>query len=355
MFKIISKHFRYRWEKFYSKNLWHLLLDLSLLTIIIILICVIIGLNFYHPETNLSDTGNTLKNKATIDLNNPPLEFSATLASTSLSIKEGTFLKLSFKNNGDSPITALKFNLKAITKNFNINRVELVDNNNSDISVKGSELSPLDLPAGLRGELSLKVYFDSKNDNGKEIDWQMNVSYSVAGQSLTATVDLPQVHLASVLKVESRAYYNSPQGDQLGAGPLPPLVGLPTNYWIFLEANSDGDFNNFIYSAKLPKGVEWTGNLSILAGELDYNKDSRQIIWRIPLIEAGLSDYRASFELQLIPTADQTGKILPFLSGAKYSAQEINGAKIKINEQSNIPDADLEYDTINKGQGKIAN
>ena len=353
MLKIINKHLRNRWEKFYSRNRWHLILDLSLAVVIVILVSVIIGLNLYRPVINTNNNDNVKINSAPIDLNNPPLDLSANLASSSSSIKEGTILKLSFRNNSNRPLNEMKFDLDVLSKDFSIDHLELIDNNNSDISVQGTTLSLPDLPAGLKGELSLKVYFKAKNDSLKEIDWQLKTNYFVAGQNLTATLDLPHINLASILKVESRVYYNSPQGDQLGAGPLPPIVGLPTNYWVFLEANSDGDYNNFIYSAKLPTGIELSGNRSILAGELNYNKDSRQIVWRIPLIEAGLNDYRASFEVQLIPKENQVDKILPFLSSAHYSAQEVSGAKEKINEESNIPDTNLDFDSINKGSGKV--
>lgn len=356
MFKIIHKHLLYRWEKFYRRNRWHLILDLSLLTVIIILISLVIGLNFYRPTVNLNlnNPDQTLILNTPIDLNNPPLVLDARLATTSTDIKEGVILKLNFKNNSQLPLNELKLNFNVLTKNFPIDHLELLDDNNPDIKISGTELSLPGLPANLSGMISLKVYFKNKNNEAKEIDWQINSSYLVGGQNLKTTFDLPPLQLPSVLNVDSRAYYNSPQGDQLGAGPLPPLVNLPTNYWIFIEANGDGDFNNFIYSAKLPSGVEITGNRSILAGDFSYNKDSRQIIWRVPLIKANLSDYRAGFEVQLIPSASQFDKVLPFLISARYSAQESTGAKTKVAEEINSPDTNLADDLINKGQGRVA-
>jgi len=354
MFKIIHKHWLYRWEKFYSRNKWHLILDLSLSIVVIILISLVIGLNFYRPIVNLNTASPTPLINTPLDLNNPPLDLNANVASSTLNMKEGALLKLSFKNNSSHPLSNLKFNLNVLTNNFTIDRLEINDQNNPEISVNGSELSLPDLPANLSGQVSLKVYFKNKNNNGKQIDWQINSSYLVGGQNLKANFDLPTLNLPAVLNVEARAYYNSPQGDQLGAGPLPPLVALPTNYWIFIEAKADGDFNNFIYSAKLPSGVEITGNRSILAGDFSYNKDLRQIVWRVPLLEANLSDYRAGFEVQLIPIASQINKVLPLLNNAKYSAQESAGAKTKVSEEISSPDTNLEFDLINKGQGKIS-
>ncbi|MHB8903689.1 MAG: hypothetical protein ACYC40_01110 [Patescibacteria group bacterium] len=354
MFKLIHRHFLYRWEKFYSRNPWHLILELSLLTIIIILISLVIGLNSYHPASSLKNSSSTPIINTPIDLNNPPLDLIGSLDQTNLNIKDGIILKLNFKNNSGHLLNELKLDFNVLSKNFLIDHLELIDQNNSNIIINSTELSLPDLPANLKSELSLKVYFKRKDNISKEIIWQINSGYLVNNQNLKQIFDLPSLHIASTLSVDSRAYYNSPQGDQLGAGPLPPLVNLPTNYWIFLEAKADGIFNNFIYSAKLPRGVELTGNRSILAGDFTYNKDSRQIIWRVSSIEANLSDYQAGFEVQLIPGSDQVGKILPFLNSAHYSAQEADGAKIKINEETKSPDTDLEFDSINKGQGQIA-
>lgn len=354
MFKIIHHHWNYRWERFYSKNRWHLVLELSLLTVIIVLISLVIGLNVYHPKINSNLTALNPLINIPIDINNPPLDLSVSLATSSIDIKDGAILKLSFKNNSVHPINDLKFSYSVLSKDFTIDHLELQDKNNLEISLNRTELSFPSLPANLNGEISLKVYFKNKNNSSnKEINWQISSSYSVAGQLLKYNLDLPIVYLNSVLNVDARAYYNSPQGDQLGSGPLPPLVGLPTNYWIFIEAKSDGNFNNFIYSAKLPKGVELVVNRSILSGTFNYNKDTRQIIWRIPIIEANSSDYRASFEVQLIPRADQADDVLPLLISAHFSAQESAGLKQKINLELINPSTNLNYDLINKGQGKV--
>lgn len=353
MFKLIHKHWLYRWERFYSRNRWHLILDISLLVILIIFASLAISLQFYRPNIDFNNIYNPLAVYKPIDLNNQPLDLTAALETASQNIEEGIILKLNFKNKANYPINNLKFNFTVLTKNFSIDRLELIAKDNPDISINGTDIILANLPAKLSKDLNLKVYFKNKNNADKKINWQINSNYLVGIQNLNKIFDLPIIQLASKLNVDSRAYYNSPQGDQLGAGPLPPIVSLPTNYWIFLQANSDGDFNNFIYSAKLPHGVELTGNRSILFGDFNYNKDSRQIIWRIPAIKANVKDYRAGFEVQLIPTIEQVNKVLPFLTSARYSAQEDGEIKNDINRVISSPDTNLEFDLINKGQGKV--
>lgn len=356
MFKIIKRHWLHHWEMFYSRNRWHLILDFSLLTIIIILACLVVGLNFYRPSTYLKNLTEMFTVNQPLDLSNPPLDLHADLVDSTVDFNKGTTLKLSFKNNSSYLISKFDIDFKVLTKNFLIDHLELINNDNPEVVIDKTKLIIPDLPANLNGQISLKVYFknhDNDESDGKLINWQINSSYVVSGQSLKASFDLPLLNVASILKVDSRAYYNSPQGDQLGAGPLPPIINLPTNYWLFIEAKANGDFNNFIYSAKLPLGVEITGNQSILAGDFTYNKDLRQIVWRVPLIKAVASDYRAGFEVQFIPNSDQFDKVIPFFINAKYSAQEVSGAKRKISETDNSPDTNLEYDLINKDQGRI--
>jgi len=354
MLKLINHHWQYRWERFYNKNKWHLILDLLFLVLIFTLLALLAGLSIYKPALNLNNSLSSTVANTPIDLNNPPLNIETSLATSSANIEDGVNLKIILTNNNDRALNKLELKFSVLLNDFSINRVELINKTDTDILINDTDLILPDLAANSKREINLKVYFKNKNNDSKEINWSLNDSYSINNQNFTSEINLPIVRIASVLSVEARAYYNSPQGDQLGAGPLPPLVGLPTNYWIFVEAKADGNFSDFVYSARLPKGVEITGNRSVLSGDYNYNKDSRELIWRIPLVEANLSDYRIGFEVQLIPTANQTDKILPLLSSAHYSAQEISGDKIKINEDSVSPDTNLFYDTINKGQGEVS-
>ena len=77
----------------------------------------------------------------------------------------------------------------------------------------------------------------------------------------------PIIDKKIVLNVRSAGYYYSPQGDQLGIGPLPPMVDIQTNYWIFWQiGNFNSDLENFTLTAQLPENIVWTGKKSLLAG-----------------------------------------------------------------------------------------
>jgi len=155
----------------------------------------------------------------------------------------------------------------------------------------------------------------------------------------------------TILDVKSAGYYYSSQGDQLGVGPLPPIVDIQTNYWVFWEIeNFNKDLNNFVMTAQLPDNVIWTGNKTVLAGKLNFGQMSKQITWEIDKIEKD-GNYKIGFEIGLIPIQDDIGKILNLLTDIEYQAKDKFSQKIK-NSLNNIT-TDLIFDNLVKGKAKV--
>lgn len=347
MFKHIHRYIRGRWERYYLKSHWHLVLDLSLSLIIIILAAAVVSLYFYRP--NLPWFGQ--HTAPIVDLNNPPLELTYNLNSSSTKIKEGITLKIDFKNNGTAAVNDVSINLLTTDSNFTVSRLETAD---TALKINGREVVLTRIEAGGSGEATLRVYFNQKNPVMRTINWQAQNQYFFAGHLLKATVNLPALTIPATLEAKEAIYYTSPQGDQLGVGPLPPLVGIPTSYWVFWEVSSANDFKNLVFSARLPKGIELSGGRSLLSGEFNYNTSSRQVIWKIPELKGQDNNYRIGFEIQLIPTPEQVGHILPLLSNSYYYGQDpLTGEKIS--GSLNQLTTNLETDSFNVGQGEVAN
>ncbi len=350
MFKFIGRHWQSRRERFYKKNRWHLILDFSLATIIILLVASLISLKAYQPNANWFWSGTT-PTKSAIDLNNPPLIFNVSVASSSVRLTQAVELKVNLKNDSDFLIQNIKTDLVLATKNFSLNKIE-ASVPNSDIKISNRQIDFGSLGASAAKTITLKVYFNTYDEAERVINWQVQNSYSVEGQTIKEALNLPDLKLASELIAKAVAYYNSPQGDQLGSGPLPPLVGLPTNYWVFFDVKSNGDFKNLVFSAKLPLGVELTGERSLLSGDFKYNASSRQIIWTVPELKNQSDSYRVGFEIQLIPDSSQLGKNIPLITNISYYAQDT-----LVNEESAAElydlSTNLDFDRLNKGQGKV--
>ena len=351
MFKFIGRHWQSRRERFYLKNRWHLILDFSLGIIIILLASVLISLYLYHPDLKQLFS-KPLPEKIEFDVNNPPLVLNFNIASSSIKLSDGIDLKVELKNNSKLDVSEIKTNLGIVDKNFVISKIENKDKA-SNIEINNQNINFGSLNANESREIIVHVNFKSKDDSIRVIKWQAQNEYSVQNQIFKDLTILTDINLAAELDGSAIVFYNSPQGDQLGSGPLPPLVGLPTNYWVFFEIKSSGDFKNLVFSAKLPQGVELTDRRSLLSGEFKYNASSRQVIWTIPELKNQSDSYRVGFQIQFIPSLSQVGKIPTLLSNIKYYAQD---TLIKEDNYSDLPDisANLDFDKLNKGQGEVS-
>lgn len=350
MFKKINFYWQRRRERFYRKSRWHLVLDISLVVIILMFAASLIGLYAYRPNL-VEEIINGRVNKTVVDLNNPPLDLSFSLASSVFKINQPVILKITYKNNAPFSASQLRIDFNATDKNFSVDRLSVPDG--SSFSVSGRTAVLADLPPSAGGEVLLSVYFSAKNPVARTINWQAQSEYSYGNQKLTEAQTLTPLNSVAQLTVSAAVYYNSPQGDQLGAGPLPPLVGRPTNYWVFWEAKSDSDFKNLVMSANLPIGVELTGGRSLLSGELKYSSSTRRLIWQVPSLKGQSDIDRAGFEVQLIPVKSQVGRVPPLLKDLKYYAVD---SLTSLENAGTWPDltTNLDFDRFNKGQGTVA-
>lgn len=351
MFKSISHFWQKRRERFYLKNRWHLILDYSLGIIILLLLAILASLFFYQPKIN-SLFSKVPVEKHELDLNNPPLSFSFEEKNPALKLSDGLELKLSLKNSSQFLIQNIKTNFLVVDKNFVIEKIENNKNIN-DLTINNNQISISSLNPNENREVNVLIRFKAKTDTERTIKWQAQSEYTVSDQVIKESTSLPDINLAAELDASARAYYNSPQGDQLGSGPIPPLVSLPTNYWIFFDVKSAGDFKNLVFSAKLPSGVELTDRRSLLAGDFKYNPASRQVIWTVPELKNQSDSYRVGFEVQFIPSDKQLDKTPAILTDIKYYAHDILVNNENSGDLDNIT-TNLDFDRINKGQGKVS-
>jgi len=357
MLRFFHHHWRRRWEKLYRRNRWHLSVDIALIMAILVLVAAVVSLHFYQP--NLNWPAWTGIRHQLVDVSNPPVQLQAETADRFFKFKEPVVLQINFNNAGKTAADDVNLTFKSLVPDFIITQVRLGSGASSvdpaNIKITDSAVIIKEIGGDSRGTLSLEVYFQGEPESAQRtLSWEVLSEYTLGSQIIKQPLALPALKLASELKVKSSAYYNSPQGDQLGLGPIPPLVGLPTSYWIFWEARSFGDFQDFVCSAKLPAGVELTPNQAILAGDLKYNPDSRQLIWTLKNIAHQADSYRAGFEIQLTPAASQAGQVLPLLADLKYYAQDTaSGAEVA--GELAAPDTNLKDDRINQGQGQVLN
>ncbi|PIT95220.1 hypothetical protein COT98_00700, partial [Candidatus Falkowbacteria bacterium CG10_big_fil_rev_8_21_14_0_10_39_9] len=143
--------------------------------------------------------------------------------------EEVTYL-VNYQNQEDVPLTDIKFGLVLGNANFKISNWSLVSGTqvkeqNNVLSLTGA------LAPEQGGQFKVKVkYVKTKATANQEIYFNLNNNYTLNGQTLNYNLASPKTKVVSQLKIKSGAYYYSFQGDQLGVGPLPPQVGMATNY-----------------------------------------------------------------------------------------------------------------------------
>ena len=155
------------------------------------------------------------------------------------------------------------------------------------------------------------------------------------------------------LSVKAMGQYYSPQGDQLGVGPLPPVVDIPTNVWIFFEIESfNGSLEKFSVVAQLPENVIWTDKKNVLAGKLSFGQIGKRVVWEVDLVDQKDKVYKAGFEVSLIPTQSDLGKVLDLVTNVEFSAVE-QSCQSEINGSLDNITTDLISDILASGKGTV--
>lgn len=339
--KWFGRRFKLHQERYYRRNRWRLTFDLILIITIIILAAIAISAWRYRPNVSVLVNQN-LPERPEIDLNNPPLEISLKTA-TSSSLKEAIKAKINLHNQASTVIQDLNISFSVSTPGFNVQKIVYDDNQT------GKQIKIAALEASSNQEIEAKIYLTGSGS--RTVRWQADISYSVFGQIIKKTIALEDLKLEAIIKTSASLYYNSPQGDQLGMGPLPPLAGLPTDYFAFIRLESDSALEDVICRAKLATNVELGDDRSLLAGDFNYNQSSRQVVWKIGAISAD-NPYRLGFAIRFIPDNEQVGKTPILISDiACFGHDSLTNAQLKTT--TSALDSSLKDDPINQGLGTV--
>lgn len=112
----------------------------------------------------------------------------------------------------------------------------------------------------------------------------------------------------------------------VGAGPIPPEVGTPTLYRVYMEVANFENVRSFTVTAPLPSSVVFAGNPSSLAGGApSFNSQTRTVTWQVPSVPDTQGTISAGFDVQLIPTAAQKGTAPTLLGSAMLGINTTHG------------------------------
>jgi hypothetical protein len=256
--------------------------------------------------------------------------------------------------NGESEkISNIKMDFAPDTTAFVLKGLELKTQNDK-FSISGTTLSLGDLNPGEKINLDLEANLSRKKVNpNQETGLLADVSYKAGDQNMSYKIYSQKIKVLSDIQVSSRAVYYSAQGDQLGIGPLPPAVDVPTRYWVFWEIDNLGnDLKDLMMSAELPANVAWTNQKSLLNGNIRFAEIGHKVVWTLDDLPKEGGQYRAGFEIELVPSKTDLGKVPNLLINTQYSAFDaFAGAEVS----GNVEDlnADLKGDSMSSGKGKV--
>lgn len=313
----VKAYFKNRWQKFYHesrpKRHLHFIVDL-------VLALAVIGLLVFNVF--IFQQNEKLKQAAV-----SVTEFKMSLSPQKIALGQKTQLDLDYFNSGDKPLKQAKFVFKVLhglqvisvqggTWDVSNSLVEIGD----VLPISTGKLSVI-LQSTALGRAEVFVDFSSVDKNGR----------LVSQQSQGAFVEVASAEL----KVAGQARYYSPEGEQLGRGPLPPQVGKTTKYQLYLSIQRPMvDMEGVVVQAKLPQNVEWDNFVPLNKQAVSYDIMTGMLTWNIGKVYASvdLSPVMpvTSFRVSLTPDAWQKGQEAVLLEQIKVSGKGIlNGVIFK--------------------------
>lgn len=336
---MLLNFFKKRRKKWYQNNRWHFVLDISLSILTLLILTIFVSLNLFRPSVDSSNP--FLRPKEEIKepiIIEDPLKSQASVNKNVFNQGENPLVYLELINTQDDSISNLKIELFSINAN-----IELSDYQYSLEYLEGLEEVQLDLTPKL-------VFQDPLN---RYVKWGLKISFQYLDKEFNQEFDLPDLFYNSITQVSAKAFYHNSRGDQLGIGPIPPIVGIPTSYFVFFDVDNLGnDLNNFALSINLANNTVFTKQASLLAGNYSYNNENNRIIWQVNQVDKRGGNYQAVFELQITPQLSDIGKNLILIDSMNYTYQD-NLTKQQISGNLGSVDNSLEFDFINKNQGIV--
>lgn len=161
----------------------------------------------------------------------------------------------------------------------------------------------------------------------------------------------PEIKIASRLLLDGQILYYTPEGDQLGRGPLPPHVESETKYWATVRIqNTTSKVENIDFSATVPSYVTWTDKSSVSIGrDVTYDPNTRKISWSHPSLPPHTT-IGINFELAITPTAAQKNTTPIILQNIETRATD-SFTRMPLSSTFRTLDISLPFDSIGKSKG----
>ena len=175
---------------------------------------------------------------------------------------------------------------------------------------------------------------------------------------VTTQSSIVETKIATSVGLTASAHYYAENMQQVGSGPLPPVVGQTTTYVIaWAVTNNSNDISNVTISATLPTGVEWANKTTISAGTpIAFDPTTRKVTWTINRIPSGAGTtfpkLEARFSVSITPTADQVGTFVQLVDQTTLSSTDVF-VNVSRESTASLINTDLQSDAQARGKGIV--
>jgi hypothetical protein len=287
-----------------------------------------------------------------ISIKKPFLNFNFQSDTGALKFGQEAKFKIDYHNTSDIILENIFFKIIPGAGDFLVKDIIIDDFKNSRLVADTVYLNPVG--AQESGSLDFKIIFgeiERKTNQTAYFRYEMNYK---AGENLFVhSAYSPKIKILSDLDPRAAGYYYSQEGDQLGIGPLPPKIGIPTTYWIKFDISNFGnDISKAVFSAKLSPDIVLTENKSVSSGRLVFGRISDAIIWEMNNIEKE-NDYKSAwFEVSFNPDRKDMGKEKILITNINYSAFDEFSQELIEGKLENIT-TNLKHDLLAADKGIV--
>jgi hypothetical protein len=216
-------------------------------------------------------------------------------------------------------------NLEALEENSSVSRIDSGTFIISQTSTPGLQtLSPQE-NGSVTILLPLLAHFDPHGLTSLDLSPSLVGTTSlIPGKMFTVPGQGLSLPLQTEVFLTSSAQYYTPEGDQLGRGPLPPRVGETTRYWVGVELyNSTNPLKNPHLTISLAKNAMFTGKQSSnLATGLTFSASNTVATWTGgDTLEPGVTSSWFA-EVAISPTTTDAGAIIPLIENGFFTATD---------------------------------
>ncbi len=348
MIRRIIKKWQSRYEKLYANKTWHLILDIGAIFLIIILVILWWFIRGSQWEINQKIIENLkpIKHQSVI-YQVLPMSWSTEVERPVIDGAE-TELIMQIKYTSQAKHKII-FNYNCQTEAGE--KVVFSSSDNQNFSIKDGLLSGQIEPQA-SSTTKVKLVWQKKNQ-ARENKMLCQLTATIGQQIWREPAQEFILKQSGSVKASAAAYYYTAEGDQVGIGPLPPMVGLPTSYLItWTIENNGGDLSDLQFAAILGDEATWQGEAGLTGGNLTYDSEKRKVNWRIADWSDEASRKQASFYISVNPQKEAVGKVLQLTRIGEWKADDAWAEKVWQGSLAELT-TNLDYDSRSKGQGTV--